>query len=114
MLVKSYFKHALLPLLVAAYPVLFLFGHNAYALSLGSLTFPLATSLLVALAAYALACLLLRKPLAASLSAVAFVILYYLYGFFYHLLVKWNRFPVRHEVLMPLVIALGVAIAFGI
>jgi hypothetical protein len=109
---KTFLKYLLLPLLVAAYPVLFLFGNNASALGLGSLTFPIGASLLVAGAVYAFFSLILRKPLTASLSAAAFMILYYLYGFIYHMLVKWNRFPVRQSFLLPLVIALAVGIAY--
>ena len=108
---KTYFKYIPLPLLVAAYPVLFLYGHNASALVPQILAFPLGASLITAGAVYTLFCLIQRKPLTASLSTVVFVVFYYLYGPFYHLLVKWDRFSVEWFTLLPLLIALTLALA---
>lgn len=112
MLWKNYLKYLPLPLLAAAYPILFLYGHNASALELSSLQFPLAASLLTAGLSYMVFCFFQRKPLAASLSAAVFVILYYLYGPVYHLFVDLKIFPINHTVLLPLVLALAAAAAY--
>jgi hypothetical protein len=104
---KEHVKGLSLPLLVAAYPILFLYGHNAANLTLGSLVMPLSLSLLAAALAYGLFYLFQRKAASASLSAVAFLLLYYFYGSIYHLLIQPDKFPVYHFILLPLVIALA-------
>ena len=111
---KENLKGLSLPLLVAAYPILFLYGHNATNLTLESLVMPLSLSLLSAGLAYGLLYLIQRKTATASLSAVAFVLLYYLYGTIYRQLVHLDKFPVYHFVLLPVVIALAFYIGFFI
>lgn len=101
-----------LPLLIAAYPVVFLYSVNAFNLQLDSLKFPLGASLLVAVAAYTLLQVLQRNPVSASLSAAIFMIIYYVYGIFYRLLIKWNLFRVQHFTLLPLMIALAVYVGY--
>ena len=68
---KEHLKGLSLPLLIAAYPILFLYGHNAANLTLNSLVMPLGLSLLAAAAAYGLFYLFQRKTTSASLSAAA-------------------------------------------
>ena len=79
---KQHVKGLCLPLLIAAYPILFLYGHNAANLTLNSLVMPLGLSLLVAAVAYGLFYLFQRKADGgshrASLSAVVFLLFYYL------------------------------------
>ncbi len=104
---KVYLKNLVLPLLVVAYPILFLYGQNAWILNLENLKLPLAASLLIIILAYALFALFQRRPVAASLSAVAFVLFYYTYGFLYSSLVKLDKFPVTHYTLLPVVIVLA-------
>jgi len=104
---KEYLKGLSLPLLVAAYPILFLYGHNVANLSLGSLVMPMGFSLLAAALAYSLFYFFQRKADSASLSAVVFLLFYYLYGTIYRLLVKPDKFPVYHFILLPLVIVLA-------
>jgi hypothetical protein len=104
---KEKLKGLSLPLLVAAYPLLFLYGHNAANLQLNSLVMPLGLSLLAAALAYGLFYLFQRKAVSASLSAVAFLLFYYFYGTIYQLLVSPDKFPVYHFVLLPVVIALA-------
>lgn len=107
---KVHLKSLALPLLVAAYPVLFLFGQNASALQPDSLNLPLGATLLATTAAYLIFLLIQRKPASASLSAVAFALAYYGYGYLYHYLIKLDWFPVYHFMLLPVVfVAVGYA-----
>ncbi len=111
---KQHFKGLCLPLLVAAYPILFLYGHNVADLELNSLVMPLGLSLLVAAAAYGLFYLFQRKTVSASLSAVAFLLFYYLYGTIYQVLVTPDRIPVYHFVLLPVVIFVAFYVGYFI
>ncbi len=104
---KVNLKKLVLPLLVVAYPILFLYGQNARILNLENLKLPLAASLLIIILAYVLFALFQRNPVTASLSAVTFVLLYYTYGFFYSRLVKLDKFPVTHYTLLPLILVLA-------
>ncbi len=104
---KENLKGLCLPLLVAAYPILFLYGHNAANLELISLVMPLGLSLLVAAVAYGLFYLFQHKAVSASLSAVVFLLFYYLYGTIYQLLKSPDKFPVYHFVLLPVLIFLA-------
>lgn len=102
---KKALKLLALPLLAAAFPILFYYAQNAWSLTLGSLVYPLAASLLAAAAAYAVFLLAQRRPETAALSAVLFVAAYYLYGLAYRLLVKWDAFSVEHYTLLPAMLA---------
>jgi hypothetical protein len=106
--IKAHLAGLALPLLAAAFPILYLYGHNAWVLDLASLKVPLGYSLLVAALVYGLFYLITRNPPGASLSATAFMLFYFTYGFLYRLLVKPDRFPVYHFSLLPLVIALAI------
>jgi hypothetical protein len=101
---KQHLKGLCLPLFVAAYPIIFLYGHNVANLQLSSLVMPLGLSLLAAAVAYGLFYLFQRKTISASLSAVVFLVFYYLYGTIYNLLVSPDKFPIYHFVLLPVVI----------
>ena len=111
---KEHLKGLCLPLLVAAYPILFLYGHNVANLTLNSLVMPLGLTLLAAAAAYGLFYLIQRKTVSASLSAAVFLAFYYLYGTIYRLLVQPDKFPVYHFVLAPVVIAVACYAGFFI
>jgi hypothetical protein len=105
---KAHIKGIALPLLIAAYPIIFLYGHNVQDLGLGSLNVPLVYTFLAAGLAYVLFFLLLRKQTAASLSASLFMFFYYSYGFIYRWLLTVDKFTVDHFALLPLVLALAV------
>ncbi len=113
---KKHLSTLLLPLLLAAYPIVFLYGQNAAVLDAGNLKLPLTFSLLAAGLSYALFFLFQRKPVHAGLSAAVFVLFYYLYGYGYRWLLNQDKFPVQHFILLPLAIFLvgyaGYFIAF--
>jgi hypothetical protein len=115
---KQHVEGLFLPLSVAAFPILFLYGHNAANLQLSSLVMPLGLSLLVAAFAYGLFFLFQRKAIGgsrhASLSAGFFLLFYYLYGSIYQKLISPDKFPVYHFVLLPVVLALAFYAGFFI
>ena len=111
---KVYLKSLALPLLVAAYPVIFLFGRNASALQPDSLNLPLGATLLATVIAYLVFLLVQRRPVTASLSAVTFALAFYGYGYLYHYLLKLDRFPVYHFMLLPLVLVLVGYAGYGL
>ncbi len=108
MKIKTHLAGLALPLLAAAFPILYLYGDNAWVLNLASLKMPLGYSLLVAALVYGLFDLLRRNSTSASLSAAAFMLFYFTYGWLYRLLLKPDRFPVYQFTLLPLVIAAAI------
>jgi hypothetical protein len=112
--IKAHLAGLALPLLVAAFPILYLYGHNAWVLDLASLKVPLGYSLIAGALAYALFYLLQRKTAAASLSAVAFMLFYFTYGVLYQVLMKPDKFAVYHFALLPFIILLAIYIGFAI
>jgi hypothetical protein len=108
MKIKAHLAGLALSLLAAAFPILFLYGHNAWVLDLASLEVPLGYSLLAAALVYGLFFLLWRSPAPAGLSATAFMVFYFTYGGLYQLLIQPDRFSVYHFALLPLVIAVAI------
>lgn len=104
---KEQLKNAALPLLAGAYPVLFLFSHNALNLPMRSLVFPLGAALLVAAAAYGIYFAFQRKAQTASLSAAAFMALFYAYGLIVQALRRADLFRVDHFTLLILALAIA-------
>lgn len=103
---KNHVQTLLLPLLATAFPVVFLYGQNAGSLSPASLQMPLLTSLSAAAAAYLLCWLATRRPIAASLAAVIFVIFYQTYGYIYRWLTMLDFVTIEHYHLLPLLAVL--------
>jgi hypothetical protein len=75
---------------------------------------PLGLTLLAAGVAYGLFYLFQRKAVSASLSAVVFLLLYYLYGWIFRQLADQDKFSVYHFVLVPVVIAVAFYAGFFI
>ena len=111
---KDQLKSIALPLLAGAYPILFLFSRNALNLPLSSLVFPLGAALLVAAAAYGLFFAIQRKPATASLSATAFVVLFYAYGYIIQALLRADWFRVDHFMLLPLALVIAAYAGYGL
>ena len=114
MKINAHLAGLALPLLAAVFPILYEYGHNVWLLDLASLKVPLGYSLLVAALVYGLFFLLQRNPATASLSAAAFMLFYFTYGFVYRLLMKPDKIAVYHFSLLPLVIALAIYTGFFI
>lgn len=105
---KSFAQNLFLPLAVAAYPVLFLYGQNAKIINLTDIILPLGLPVLVAGIGFGLFYLFQRRQATASLSMAAFMVFYYLYGYIYNRLVNLDLFPVYHFILLPIIVTLGI------
>ncbi len=111
---KEFLKGLCLSLLVGAYPIVFLYGHNAANLIPESLVTPLGLTLLAAAVAYGLFYLFQRKAASASLSTIAFLLLYYFYGSIDHLLLQPDKYPIYHFVLLPVLLFVAFYIGYFI
>lgn len=108
----TYLTSLALPLLCAAYPVIFLYSVNAWSLQLDSLKFPLGASLLVAAGAYLFFSVPQRNPVSAGLSAALFIIIYYFYGILSRGLIRLDVVRIQQFSLLPMVIGLAVYLAY--
>lgn len=108
----KHLKGFLLPVLVAVYPVIFLYSQNAAVLQPGSLALPLAAALLVAGVAYALFFFSRRRQVSASLSAAIFVVFFCSYGAIYRWLGDLVRFPLNHAILLPFTVLIACILGY--
>lgn len=98
----------LLPILGAAYPVIFLYSHNVKIMEIGSVVLPLLAEILIALVLYGLYLLVFRKPYVAGLSALLFILFLHVYGFVFDKLVVFDWITITHYKLLPVFIFLAV------
>ncbi len=111
---NRHIRSILLPILVALYPILFLYHQNAWVLQLSNIEILFLASLVVALVGYALFFAMQHNAVSASLTDVVLVVFYYLYGPVYQYLKDKHWFAVEHYVLLPLVVALTMLIGYGL
>jgi hypothetical protein len=109
---RKHLKAAALPLLFAVSPIIFLYSHNIKVLNLGNLVLPVLIAVIAAMALYGLFYFIQRKTLSASMTAVIFIGANYMYGNVYDLLTEYNRFPVEHFVLLPVMLYLAFYAAY--
>lgn len=100
----NFLKGLLLPLLAAAYPVLYTYSSNADQLDFINLRLPLGSAMIAAGVAYLIFLAVQRRTLTASLSAALFVALFHGYGAIYGWLVEPDVVMVEHYWLLPLVL----------
>lgn len=108
----SFLKSILLPVLVAIYPVIFLFANNARITPTGSLAVPLLVVVLLGLLLFGFFVIVQRTPTRAGLSAVVLLIFFHTYGTVYSRLVVANKVQIEHYTLLPLVIYVALYAAF--
>lgn len=102
-------KFALLPLLAAVYPAIFLYSNNVSILTISSLTSALILYSGIAIVVFIF--FLLVEKFDANKAAVAafiFLIFFHIYGILYHRLLQWDRVQVEHYTVLPLVILVGI------
>jgi len=106
--VKGAARYALAPVLLALYPSVFLYSQNAQILTLRSLRTPILICILVAVACYMGASLLLKGDhLAASNATLAFLPFFLVYGAIYELLLRADLIMVMHQTLLPALLVTG-------
>lgn len=105
-------RSILLPILVAIYPVIFLYSVNAEITTIDSLVTTLLIMIPLALALVALFWIFQRNFIHAGLSAVVFLAFFHTYGALYTRLLISNRVQVEHYTLLPLVVVVAFYGAF--
>lgn len=89
------------PLLLAVFPILFLYAYNISEMSAGQIILPLVVSLLGTLILWAILSLLLRSIPKAGLATAIFLFFFFSYGRFYDFLENWRVFVPGHAYLLP-------------
>jgi hypothetical protein len=93
------------PFLVAAFPIVFLYGQNVRETRLDQVVVPLAASVLSALVLWMAFAIALRDKAKAGLAASTVIFLFFSYGRLYDLMGDWNLAAIhKHSLLAPLLI----------
>lgn len=89
------------PLLLAAFPILFLYAYNINETSTSQMWLPLVLSVVGALVLWAILSLILRSLAKAGLATAIFLLFFFSYGRLYDALENWGAFLPRHAYLLP-------------
>lgn len=108
----KHLRGLLLPVLVAFYPVIFLYSHNTNVLQPGSLALPLVAALIVACIAYGMFFFFRHQQVSASLSAAIFIVFFCSYGALYRWLGNFNHLPLSHITLLPFTILIACVLGY--
>ena len=113
-LLSKAFSLPIHPLLIAVFPIIFLYAQNPKEATWDQLLVPIAVSVLAAIALWMACMIVLRDKSKAALAASLVIFGFFSYGRFYDLLGDWNvAFLHRHNLLIPLVILVcGYAVYF--
>jgi hypothetical protein len=111
MITKNFSRGLALSLLAVIYPVIFLYSYNAKIVNIGSLWYPLISSLLIGGVVFGLFLALMRNAARASLSTVIFMIFFYSYGPVYDKLLAVNKIQIEHFTFLPAYLTLGVYVS---
>lgn len=112
--VKIFAKGAILPLLVAVYPIIFLYTHNVQELVLSQLYLPIATATVGTLAAWVVISFSLKDPIKAGIITTVFLVCFFAYGTIFDWFSSLNLFDVKHRHLLPLVLFVGCYVGYFI
>jgi len=91
----------LYPLLLAVFPVLFLFAHNINLVAPDQVFLPLAVSVFFTLVLWAILSLVLQSLSKAGLATAIFLVFFFSYGFIYEALENAGIFVPRHAYYFP-------------
>lgn len=104
-----YIRSSILPIMLAIYPVLFLFGNNVNAAvfsSLGRLLFLFSG---IAIILFSLLSLVVRdRAVQAANKSFVLLLFFHTYGIAFNQLVNWDVIQIKHYTLLPLFILLGI------
>jgi len=100
------------PLLVAIYPVIFLYSNNVEELLLSQIVIPVLISIIVTGICWFLLSFLIKDAIKAGIILTFFIILFFTYGVLFDWLVSSNLFTVKHRHLLPIVSIIAVYLAY--
>jgi hypothetical protein len=103
---RRFFRKPLVihPLLIAAFPILFLYAYNISETSADQIWLPLAFSVGFTIVLWAVLSLILGSLSKGGLAVVIFIVLFFSYGRFYGLLDRWGVSVFSHYHLLPAVL----------
>lgn len=88
------------PLLLAVFPILFLYAHNISETSMSQVWLPLVISVAAALVLLAILRLILRSLAKAGLATAMFLVFFFSYGHLHDALENWGAFVPQHTYLL--------------
>ena len=102
---KCYLKALLPSLLVAIFPILFFYNHNATKIHLQSLLLPLLIMVFIALFITGITVVFIKSSIQdATVASIIFLIFFYIYGFIYNRLLIFDKFQIEHVTFLPIYI----------
>jgi hypothetical protein len=91
------------PLLIAIYPIIFLYSNNVQELLLSQIYVPIAITLVVTLIFWTLLSFLLKDILKAGIIITIFIVFFFTYGILFDWLVSLDLFTIKHRHILPIV-----------
>ena len=102
---KKYIKVILPSIMVAIFPIIFLYNHNARKLNIQSLLLPLGIMIVLTLCITAIALISNKASVVnATIASILFLISFYMYGNVYDNLVKIDILQIEHVTFLPIFI----------
>jgi hypothetical protein len=98
-------KHFIIhPILLALFPILFLYTQNISETASDQIFLPMAFTLAGTVVFWIILSLLMKNVVKAGIAATVFLVFFFSYGRLYELLVKWGAFVPSHAHLLPVML----------
>jgi hypothetical protein len=102
----------LFPLLVAIYPIFFLYSYNVQELLLSQITMPVIIALGGTVLFWVCLALLVKDTLKAGVIITIFILFFYSYGLFFDWLVSLHLFTVKHRHVLPVFLIIAAYLGY--
>jgi hypothetical protein len=102
------------PLLIAIYPIIFLYSNNVQELLVSQIFVPITIALVATFIFWALLSFLLKDILKAGLITTIFIVFFFAYGLIFDWLVSLNLFTVKHRHILPILLFIAVYLGYFI
>jgi hypothetical protein len=100
------------PLLIAIYPIIFLYSNNVQELLLSQIYVPIAVALIVTLILWASLSFLLKDVLKAGIITTIFIVFFFTYGTIFDWLESLDLFTVKHRHILPILLFIAVYLGY--
>jgi hypothetical protein len=102
------------PLLIAIYPIIFLYSNNVQELLVSQIYVPIAIAVVATLIFWALLSFLFKDILKAGMITSIFIVFFFTYGIIFDWLVFLNLFTVKHRHILPIFLFIAVYLGYFI
>lgn len=110
---KRFLTNLVTPVLLACYPVVFLYNNNADILQFTSIFIPIIGVLFIAINIYTLFFFITKqKPASSGIAALVFLLFFYTYGILFGFLLKIDIVQAEHATLLPVFFYFGIMAAY--